>query len=373
MTRLARTSLARPPSRRRPAEARGRGPPRRRGRGPPLRRPAARAGPPGQRRARATGTATTRLLHRQPPAQSHQRVRAELQVLRLRQEARSAAGAYTMTEARDPRARRSRDPRDPHRRRAPQPVALRRLPERDPLGEGGEAGSRASRPTPRSRSTSSAGSPSSRPSGCSSGCAQVGLDALAGRRRRGVQRARAARDLPPEDRRPALARDPRDRPPPGDPVQRNAALRPHRDARRARPAPDPAARARGSLARVLRVHSARVPARRHRARAAGRPRRSRISRPSRSRGSCSTTFRTSRATGSCSARTPRRSALNFGASDLDGTIGVRRRSRTRRCARSPVGMAEESMVQTIREAGKILRAARRAVHQSARRYDLAVA
>ncbi len=44
-------------------------------------------------------------------------------------------------------------------------------------------------------------------------------------------------------------------------------------------------------------------------------------------------------------------ALNFGASDLDGTIGVERIAHAAQ-ARSPVGLAEESMVQTIREAGK---------------------
>jgi aminodeoxyfutalosine synthase len=44
-------------------------------------------------------------------------------------------------------------------------------------------------------------------------------------------------------------------------------------------------------------------------------------------------------------------ALNFGASDLDGTIGVEKIAHAA-LARSPVGMAEESMVQTIREAGK---------------------
>jgi aminodeoxyfutalosine synthase len=45
-------------------------------------------------------------------------------------------------------------------------------------------------------------------------------------------------------------------------------------------------------------------------------------------------------------------ALNFGASDLDGTIGVERIAHAAQ-ARSPVGLAEESMVQTIREAGKL--------------------
>ena len=45
-------------------------------------------------------------------------------------------------------------------------------------------------------------------------------------------------------------------------------------------------------------------------------------------------------------------ALNFGASDMDGTIGVEKIAHAA-LARSPVGMAEEAMVQTIREAGKI--------------------
>ncbi len=43
--------------------------------------------------------------------------------------------------------------------------------------------------------------------------------------------------------------------------------------------------------------------------------------------------------------------LSFGASDLDGTIGVEKIAHAA-LARSPVGMAEEAMVQTIREAGK---------------------
>src|SRR5205085_5871530 len=45
-------------------------------------------------------------------------------------------------------------------------------------------------------------------------------------------------------------------------------------------------------------------------------------------------------------------AINFGASDLDGTIGVEKIAHAA-LARSPVGVAENSMVQTIREAGKI--------------------
>jgi aminodeoxyfutalosine synthase len=44
--------------------------------------------------------------------------------------------------------------------------------------------------------------------------------------------------------------------------------------------------------------------------------------------------------------------LNFGASDLDGTIGVEKIAHAAQ-AKSPVGLAEQSMVQTIREAGKI--------------------
>ncbi|HEY2954564.1 MAG TPA: aminofutalosine synthase MqnE [Candidatus Eisenbacteria bacterium] len=44
-------------------------------------------------------------------------------------------------------------------------------------------------------------------------------------------------------------------------------------------------------------------------------------------------------------------ALNFGASDMDGTIGVEKIAHAA-LARSPVGMAEEAMVHTIREAGK---------------------
>jgi len=45
-------------------------------------------------------------------------------------------------------------------------------------------------------------------------------------------------------------------------------------------------------------------------------------------------------------------ALNFGASDMDGTIGVEKIAHAA-LARSPVGMAEQAMVHTIREAGKI--------------------
>ncbi len=43
--------------------------------------------------------------------------------------------------------------------------------------------------------------------------------------------------------------------------------------------------------------------------------------------------------------------INFGASDMDGTIGVEKIAHAA-LAKSPVGMAKESMVQTIREAGK---------------------
>jgi aminodeoxyfutalosine synthase len=44
--------------------------------------------------------------------------------------------------------------------------------------------------------------------------------------------------------------------------------------------------------------------------------------------------------------------LSFGASDLDGTIGVEKIAHAA-LARSPVGMAEDAMVQTILEAGKV--------------------
>jgi aminodeoxyfutalosine synthase len=44
-------------------------------------------------------------------------------------------------------------------------------------------------------------------------------------------------------------------------------------------------------------------------------------------------------------------ALNFGASDMDGTIGVEKIAHAA-LARSPVGLAEDGMVHTIREAGK---------------------
>jgi aminodeoxyfutalosine synthase len=45
-------------------------------------------------------------------------------------------------------------------------------------------------------------------------------------------------------------------------------------------------------------------------------------------------------------------ALNFGASDMDGTIGVEKIAHAA-LAKSPVGMAEEAMVHAIREAGKL--------------------
>jgi aminodeoxyfutalosine synthase len=44
-------------------------------------------------------------------------------------------------------------------------------------------------------------------------------------------------------------------------------------------------------------------------------------------------------------------ALNFGASDMDGTIGVEKIAHAA-LARSPVGLAEQAMVHAIREAGK---------------------
>ena len=45
-------------------------------------------------------------------------------------------------------------------------------------------------------------------------------------------------------------------------------------------------------------------------------------------------------------------AINFGASDLDGTIGQEKIAHAA-LARSPVGMAEDGMVHLIREAGKV--------------------
>ena len=45
-------------------------------------------------------------------------------------------------------------------------------------------------------------------------------------------------------------------------------------------------------------------------------------------------------------------ALHFGASDLDGTVGVEQIAHAAG-ASSPAGLAEESLVRTIREAGKV--------------------
>ena len=59
-------------------------------------------------------------------------------------------------------------------------------------------------------------------------------------------------------------------------------------------------------------------------------------------------------------------AINFGASDLDGTIGVEKIAHAA-LAKSPVGMAEEAMVQLIREAGK-LPVQRDAVYNVVREY-----
>lgn len=44
--------------------------------------------------------------------------------------------------------------------------------------------------------------------------------------------------------------------------------------------------------------------------------------------------------------------INFGASDMDGTIGVEKIAHAA-LAKSPVGVAKDAMVQTIREAGKL--------------------
>lgn len=60
-------------------------------------------------------------------------------------------------------------------------------------------------------------------------------------------------------------------------------------------------------------------------------------------------------------------ALNFGASDLDGTIGQEKIAHAA-LARSPVGMAEEAMVQSIREAGKTP-VQRDALYRVVREYD----
>ena len=64
-------------------------------------------------------------------------------------------------------------------------------------------------------------------------------------------------------------------------------------------------------------------------------------------------------------------ALNFGASDLDGTIGQEKIAHAA-LARSPVGMAEDAMVQTIREAGK-LPVQRDALYRVIREYGRAAA
>ena len=44
--------------------------------------------------------------------------------------------------------------------------------------------------------------------------------------------------------------------------------------------------------------------------------------------------------------------LNFGASDLDGTIGVERIAHAA-LASSPLGLARERLIEMIREAGRI--------------------
>ena len=104
----------------------------------------------------------------------------------------------------------------------------------DPLGEGEVAAHPASRRTPRSRSTSSAGSRGSRPSGCSSELREAGLDALPGggaevfseRVRREIfhQKIGAERWLEIHEIAHRM----------GIPLQLHAALRPHRDLRGAR-------------------------------------------------------------------------------------------------------------------------------------------
>ncbi len=62
-------------------------------------------------------------------------------------------------------------------------------------------------------------------------------------------------------------------------------------------------------------------------------------------------------------------ALNFGASDLDGTIGVEKIAHAA-LARSPVGFAEAGMVHSIREAGKVP-VQRDALYRVVREYPLA--
>jgi aminodeoxyfutalosine synthase len=64
-------------------------------------------------------------------------------------------------------------------------------------------------------------------------------------------------------------------------------------------------------------------------------------------------------------------ALSFGATDMDGTIGVERIAHAAQ-AKSPVGMAEEAMVHAIREAGKIP-VQRDALYRVVRRYDMVAA
>jgi aminodeoxyfutalosine synthase len=62
-------------------------------------------------------------------------------------------------------------------------------------------------------------------------------------------------------------------------------------------------------------------------------------------------------------------AINFGASDMDGTIGQEKIAHAA-LAKSPVGMAEDSIVQLIREAGKIPMQ-RDALYNVVREYDVA--
>ena len=60
-------------------------------------------------------------------------------------------------------------------------------------------------------------------------------------------------------------------------------------------------------------------------------------------------------------------AINFGASDLDGTIGQEKIAHAA-LAKSPVGMAEDSIVQLVREAGKTP-VQRDALYNVVREYD----
>jgi aminodeoxyfutalosine synthase len=60
-------------------------------------------------------------------------------------------------------------------------------------------------------------------------------------------------------------------------------------------------------------------------------------------------------------------AINFGASDLDGTIGQEKIAHAA-LAKSPVGLAEDSIVQLVREAGKIP-VQRDALYNVVREYD----